>query len=264
MDTTPIQPESIAYRDLAFLESDESRPLRILAEYLKPLSILERQGINDTIVFFGSARISEDGPLGSYYREARELARLLTQWSSSLPSSRQRFVVCSGGSGGIMEAANRGAHDAGGPTIGFNISLPQEQRPNPYITAGLSFEFRYFFMRKLWFAHLARAMVIFPGGFGTLDELFEMLTLCQTRKLARHIPVLMYGRGYWNEIIDFTALARHGAISPGDLDHMTWVDSPVDAFAVLQRELTPATADIAKDTAKAFAGSQHATPHPGS
>jgi len=208
----------LAYKDEQFLDSDEARPLRILAEYLEPLQIFCRERIHDTIVFFGSARLTPDGPLGRYYEEARELARLITAWSKSLPSNAHRYIICSGGGGGIMEAANRGASEAGGRTIGLNIGLPHEQRPNPYITRELSIEFHYFFMRKLWFAHLARALVAFPGGFGTLDEMFEILTLEQTRKLDRSIPVVLYGSSYWKEIINFEALVRHGTISREDLD----------------------------------------------
>ncbi|HLK70404.1 MAG TPA: LOG family protein, partial [Steroidobacteraceae bacterium] len=192
----------LAYQDRSFIDGEAGRPLRILAEYLEPLERFRRAGIHDTIVFFGSARLSAQGPLGRYYEDARELARLLTEWSLSLPSHVRCYVVCSGGGGGIMEAANRGAVDAGGRTIGLNISLPHEQRPNPYITRQLCFEFHYFFMRKLWFAHLARALVVFPGGFGTLDELTEILTLSQTRKLEPRIPVLLYGSAYWREILN--------------------------------------------------------------
>src|SRR5579863_6506512 len=213
LDPTPTNPP-LAYKDEKFLDSDEARPVRILAEYLEPLRILCREQVHETIVFFGSARITPDGPLGRYYQEARELARLITTWSKSLRSHVHRYVVCSGGGPGIMEAANRGASEAGGRTIGLNIGLPHEQRPNPYITRALSFEFHYFFMRKLWFAHLARALVVFPGGFGTLDELTEILTLAQTRKLERPIPVLLYGSSYWNEIVNFKALLKHGMIAP--------------------------------------------------
>jgi uncharacterized protein (TIGR00730 family) len=183
----------IAYRNPAFLESADARPLRILAEYLAPLHAFELQRVHDTIVFFGSARIVPGGPFGRYYDEARELARLITEWSMSIEGREHRRIICSGGGPGIMEAANRGAHDAGGRTVGLNIGLPQEQRPNPYITPGLSFEFHYFFMRKLWFAHLARALVVFPGGFGTLDEMTEILTLQQTGKLDQRILILLYG-----------------------------------------------------------------------
>ena len=228
---------AVPYKDEEFLGSDEARPLRIIAEYLAPLRRFRREHVHDTIVFFGSARLTTSGPLGRYYEEARELARLLTVWSKSLPSTAHRFVICSGGGGGIMEAANRGASDAGGRTIGLNISLPHEQRPNPYITPELSFEFHYFFMRKLWFAHLARALVAFPGGFGTLDEVMEILTLAQTRKLERHLPIILYGPDYWREIINFDALVRHGTISKEDLLLFQFADQPAEALALLQAEL---------------------------
>lgn len=230
----------LSYKNEEFLDSDEGRPLRILAEYLEPLQSFRRAHVHDTIVFFGSARLSADGPSGRYYAEARELARLITLWSKTLPSPAHRFVICSGGGGGIMEAANRGAADAGGRSIGLNISLPHEQLPNSYITAGLSFEFHYFFMRKLWFAHLARALVVFPGGFGTLDELTEILTLAQTQKLARRIPVVLYGRSYWNEIINFDALLRHGMISREDLGLFQYADDPATALELLQAKLQTA------------------------
>ena len=236
MNPSPNRP--LAYKDEAFIDSDEARPLRILAEYLEPLAVFRREHVHDTIVFFGSARLAPDGPLGRYYEEARELARLVTEWSKSLPSHARRYIVCSGGGGGIMEAANRGASEAGGRTIGLNIGLPHEQRPNAYITRELSFEFHYFFMRKLWFAHLARALVIFPGGFGTLDELAEILTLQQTRKLPRPIPVLLYGSRYWKEIINFDALVRHGMISSQDLELFRYADDPAAAFGLLQAALT--------------------------
>jgi uncharacterized protein (TIGR00730 family) len=232
----PHTPE-LAYQDEAFLASDDGRPMRILAEYLEPLHRFQHANIHDTIVFFGSARLSSDGPLGRYYQEARELARLLTRWSKSLPSHAHRYVVCSGGGGGIMEAANRGAADAGGRTIGLNISLPHEQQPNAYVTPELLFEFRYFFMRKLWFAHLARALVVFPGGFGTLDELTEILTLAQTRKLERQIPVILYGTRYWNEVLNFEALVRHGMIERKDLELFHFTDDPATACTLLQNSL---------------------------
>jgi uncharacterized protein (TIGR00730 family) len=232
----PASPK-LAYEDESFLASEDGRPLRILAEYSGPLHRFRSENIHDTIVFFGSARLSVDGPLGHYYHEARELARLLTLWSKSLSSHVRRFVVCTGGGGGIMEAANRGAADADGSTIGLNISLPHEQRPNAYVTRELSMEFRYFFMRKLWFAYLARALIVFPGGFGTLDELTEILTLAQTRKLARPIPVILYGTSYWNEIINFPALVRHGMIDGKDLDLFQYADDPAMAFAVLRGKL---------------------------
>ena len=224
----------IAYKNAKFLDSDDARPLRIIAEYLEPLQAFRRERVSDTVVFFGSARLSQDGPLGRYYDDARELARLITAWSMSLPSAARRCVVCSGGGGGIMEAANRGASDAGGRTIGLNIGLPHEQQPNEYITPGLCFEFHYFFMRKLWFAHLARALVVFPGGFGTLDEMTEILTLVQTGKLARAIPIVLYGRSYWNEILNFDALVRHGMISRADLDLFHYADDPAAAFGLLK------------------------------
>ncbi|MGE5179794.1 MAG: TIGR00730 family Rossman fold protein [Bacteroidota bacterium] len=232
-----IQDPLLAYRDQQFLDSAAARPVRILAEYLAPLDAFRREQVHDTIVFFGSARIRPDGAMGRYYDEARTLARLITEWSRSLGSPGHRYIVCSGGGPGIMEAANRGALEAGGRTIGLNIGLPHEQRPNPYITPELSFEFHYFFMRKLWFAHMAKAMVVFPGGFGTLDETFEMLTLSQTRKLDRSLPVLMYGSSYWNELIRFEALERHGMIDPRDLRLFCFVDSPAEALETLQRRL---------------------------
>ena len=177
--------------------------------------------------------------MGRFYREARELARLLTQWSMGLKSPAHRYVVSTGGGPGIMEAANRGAADAGGRSIGLNIGLPHEQRPNPYITPGLSFQFHYFFMRKFWFAHLARALVVFPGGFGTLDELFEVLTLSQTRKLDRQVPVLLYGTHHWKELVNFDALLRNGMIQQEDLKLFQFVDAPSEALQILQTVLDP-------------------------
>ncbi|NLE22017.1 MAG: TIGR00730 family Rossman fold protein [Actinobacteria bacterium] len=231
--------EPLAYHDARFIESDEGRPLRILAEYLRPLGVFRRRHIHDTIVFFGSARIREGGPLGEYYAAARELSREITSWSEGLKSPAHRYLVCTGGGPGIMEAANRGAQDAGGRSIGLNIGLPHEQRPNPFITPGLSFEFRYFFMRKLWFAYVARAIIVFPGGFGTLDELFEFLTLSQTGKIDPPVATLLFGSSYWNEIVDFDALVRHGMVSPEDLRLLHFVDSPAEAMAVLRRRLSP-------------------------
>jgi uncharacterized protein (TIGR00730 family) len=229
----------LAYHDAEFLDSDEARPIRILSEYLQPLRAFRRQRVRDTIVFFGSARLAEGGPLADYYAAARELARLVTEWSAGLESPAHRYLVCTGGGPGVMEAANRGARDAGGRSIGLNIGLPHEQRPNPYLTPGLSLEFRYFFMRKLWFAHLARAIVAFPGGFGTLDELFELLTLSQTGKLDRPIIILLYGTAYWREIVDFDALVRHGMITGDDVRMLHFVDSPLEAFEVLRTGLRP-------------------------
>ncbi|HEY1898821.1 MAG TPA: TIGR00730 family Rossman fold protein [Steroidobacteraceae bacterium] len=242
MTTPPVPPVPLAYEDTKFLSSNEGRSLRILAEYLEPLNRFRQAGIHDTIVFFGSARLTATGPMGRYYHDAQTLARLITQWSKSLASHAHRYVICSGGGGGIMEAANRGASEAGGQTIGLNISLPHEQHANPYITRELAFEFHYFFMRKLWFAHLARGLIAFPGGFGTLDELMEILTLAQTHKLQRRIPVILYGSQYWNEILNFKALLRHGMISAEDLELFQCVDTPEAALQVLQSNLEPQTA----------------------
>jgi uncharacterized protein (TIGR00730 family) len=224
----------LAYKNDKFLDSDDARPVRILAEYLEPMQAFEREHVRDTIVFFGSARLAADGPLGRYYDAARELARLITMWSMSLPAPARSYVVCTGGGGGIMEAANRGAFDAGGKTIGLNIGLPREQQPNAYITPELGFEFHYFFMRKLWFAYLARALVVFPGGFGTLDELTEILTLMQTGKLERRVPILLYGSSYWSEILNFEALVRHGMIDRADLELFQFADEPAAALRLLQ------------------------------
>jgi hypothetical protein len=249
MKSTDPPRNPVAYKNTEFIDSDDARPLRILAEYLEPMHAFRHEGIRDTIVFFGSARLVSEDPLGHYYDAARELARLVTMWSKNLPSHAHRYVVCTGGGGGIMEAANRGASEAGGKTIGLNIGLPHEQRPNTYITRELTFEFHYFFMRKLWFAYLARALVVFPGGFGTLAELTEILTLMQTRKIDRHIPVVLYGASYWNEIINFDALVRHGMIDREDLALFQFADDPVTALGILQAgiamELEEATPAIA-------------------
>jgi len=268
--------QPLAYHDLDFLESDEARPIRILAEYIEPLRRFKDQNIQDTVVFFGSARVhsrmraeralqrlrsGKRGPdyaadlkrsrkavqWSRYYEDARELARQLTTWSLSLQSPRHRFVVCSGGGPGIMEAANRGAHEAGGKTIGLNIRLPFEQGANRYITPGLHLEFHYFFMRKFWFAYLAKALVIFPGGFGTLDELFEILTLAQTQKLSKQMCVILYGREYWEQILDLKPMAEWGAINAEDLELMRWVDSPEQALEqlrghLMEHHLVPETA----------------------
>src|ERR1700736_1619509 len=227
MPTPPL-----AYHDPGFLDSDEGRPVRIVSEYLAPLRALSAAGVTATVVFFGSARVRAAGPLGRYVGEAMELARLVPKWSRSLAG--ERLIVCTGGGPGIMEAANRGAALAGGRSIGLNIGLPQEQLPNPYITPELGFEFHYFFMRKLWFAHLARALVAFPGGFGTLDELMEMLTLQQTGKLDRKIRILLYGSEFWKEVINFDALVRHGMIAGEDLNLFQFVDDPASALAALK------------------------------
>jgi uncharacterized protein (TIGR00730 family) len=227
----------VAYKNDGFLDSPAARSLRILSEYLEPLDHFRREQIRDTIVFFGSARITEDGPMGNYYRDARELARRLTEWSDNVTNSTSRFVVCSGGGPGIMEAANRGAADANGKTVGLNIGLPFEQLPNPYITPELSFEFHYFFMRKFWFAYLAKAMVVFPGGYGSLDELMEILTLVQTKKLNKKIIIVLYGSQFWKEVINFEALVRHGTISPDDLNLFEFADDVDTAQRILQEGL---------------------------
>jgi len=227
----------VAYKNDTFLDSPAARSLRILSEYLEPLDHFRREQIRDTIVFFGSARITEDGPMGNYYRDARELARRLTEWSDSVTHSTSRFVVCSGGGPGIMEAANRGGSDAKGKTVGLNIGLPFEQLPNQYITPELSFEFHYFFMRKFWFAYLAKAMVVFPGGYGSLDELMEILTLVQTKKLNKKIIIVLYGSKFWKEVINFEALVRHGTISPDDLNLFEFADDVDTAQRILQEGL---------------------------
>jgi uncharacterized protein (TIGR00730 family) len=257
--------QPLAYLDPSFLDSEEARPIRILAEYLEPLGRFRSEQIQDTVVFFGSARIHSreaaeqalrEPPVAAaaeglardrlekavvwsrYYEEARELAKLLTAWTRTLDSPHLRFVVTSGGGPGIMEAANRGARDAGGKTIGLNIRLPFEQGANAYISEGLHFEFHYFFMRKFWFAYLAKALIVFPGGFGTLDELFEILTLMQTDKLGKQIQVILYGSEYWDRVLDFEPLADWGAIAPTDIALMQRADTPQEAFALLKRHLT--------------------------
>ena len=262
--------QPLAYLDREFLESEEARPLRILAEYLEPLRRFKAQNIQDTVVFFGSARIhsrehaeealgrlmqrlvgAEGADLDEhlvrgrkavewsrYYEEARELAGLLTKWSLALGSTHHRFVVTSGGGPGVMEAANRGAKEAGGKTVGLNIKLPFEQGPNHYITEGLHFEFHYFFMRKFWFAYLAKALVIFPGGFGTLDEMFEILTLMQTEKLAKQIQIILYGAEYWNRILDLDPMLEWGAIASRDMRLLQRASTPQEAFDLLKAHLT--------------------------
>ncbi len=238
--------QPLAYKNDRFMDSSAARAIRILSEYHYPLSRFREEKIHDTLVFFGSARIVSETtlpcgtrhPLAHYYDEARELARLMTLWSDNLPQSSRRFVVTTGGGPGIMEAANRGAADAGGKNIGLNIALPFEQMPNPYITDDLSFEFHYFFMRKFWFAYLAKALVVFPGGFGTLDELSELLTLAQTRKLEKQLLILLYGRRFWNEVLNFDAMVRYGVISAADLELFSFADTPAEAAAWLQQGLT--------------------------
>ncbi len=256
----PSQGKTKAYSNLRFLDSREARPLRILAEYLEPNSRFEHYNIDDTIVFMGSARIvskkqaeaeledakKSGGDLAAaqlrlgqskYYEAARELAFRLTKWSKQLTGDQRRFVVCTGGGPGIMQAANQGASEAKGLNVGLSISLPQEEAGSPHITRELSFEFHYFFMRKFWFAYLAKAVIFFPGGFGTLDELFEILTLLQTRKIRKHLPCVLFGNEYWNEIINFDALVKHQSIDENDLRLFLRTDSVDEAYAFLIREL---------------------------
>ncbi len=260
----------LAYENQPFINSPDGRILRILAEYQEPLSRFRREQIQDTVVFFGSARFQggdaakkslaaveksdtktiaaeqQDSlkraraavDMARYYEDARRLAFLLTEWSIQIPARRRRFVVTTGGGPGIMEAANLGAHEAGGKSIGLNINLPFEQNPNQYITPSLNFEFHYFFMRKFWFAYLAKALVIFPGGFGTIDELFEILTLAQTDKLAKKILVVIYGSEYWHRIMNFQAFVDAGTVSAEDLNLFKFVDTPEDAFSFLREGLT--------------------------
>ena len=265
MNDEKLKSAPLAYQNEPFLNSPDGRILRILSEYVEPLARFRREQIQDTVVFFGSARFQSHAAaqnglaeakkggtshshklkgalaavdMARYYEDARKLAFLLTQWSITIPARRRRFVVTTGGGPGIMEAANLGAHQAGGKTIGLNINLPFEQFPNRYVTPSLNFEFHYFFMRKFWFAYLAKALVIFPGGFGTLDELFEILTLAQTDKLAKKILVVIYGSEYWHKVINFQVMADAGTISPADLELIKIVDSPEEGFEFLRDGLT--------------------------
>jgi uncharacterized protein (TIGR00730 family) len=273
----PLPAAPLAYENEDFLASPDARMLRIMAEYNEPMARFRRERIQDTVVFFGSARFHaldvacqqlqlldntgsvqpappEEQPgdstdlartralaaveMARYYEDARKLAHMMTEWAMKLPGRRHRFVVTSGGGPGIMEAANRGAYEAGGKTIGLNIKLPFEQMPNPYITPALNFNFHYFFMRKYWFAYLAKALVVFPGGFGTLDEMFELLTLDQTHKLAKPITIVIYGSDYWKQVINLELLAAKGAIAVKDLDLFQFADTPEQAFALLKEGLT--------------------------
>src|SRR5579863_8910762 len=260
--TKPLEAAPLAYENPLFLNSPDGRVLRIMSEYVEPLARFRREQIQDTVVFFGSARFPsmeganqamENSPtagaedlqrlragvnMARYYEDARRMAFLLSQWAATIPARRRRFVVTTGGGPGIMEAANRGAREAGSKTIGLNIKLPFEQYPNPYITPSLNFEFHYFFMRKFWFAYLSKALVIFPGGFGTLDEFFEILTLAQTQKLAKKILVVVYGSEYWNRLLNFQTMVDAGTISPKDLELFQIVDSPEEGFEFLRDGLT--------------------------
>jgi len=252
-----------AYQNRDFLESKNARALRILSEYMEPESRFAQYRVDDTIVFMGSARIKprdvaeenlrkaeagegdldvdtarRDLEMSKYYEDARELARRLTEWSKNLDSNERRFVVCTGGGPGIMEAANRGASEARGMNVGLSISIPMEQHENPYVTRELGFEFHYFFMRKFWFTYLAKAIVFFPGGFGTMDELFEMLTLLQTHKIRKHMPIVLYGSEFWRSVVNFDALVKYGTIDAKDLDLVMITDSLDEAYAHLTRQLT--------------------------
>ena len=230
-----------AYKNLDFLKSRKARPIRILSEYLEPEKRFDEAQIEHTVVFFGSARINENGSeqnvkFKKYYDAAEELAFLLTSWGNELKKKGDSFAVCTGGGPGIMEAANRGASRARGQSIGLNISLPFEQNPNDYISPELNFEFHYFFMRKLWFLYHAKALVVFPGGFGTLDELFESLTLIQTRKVHKPtLPILLYDKTFWNELINFDKLVDGGLISAGDLDLFRYFSSAEEGFQLLRK-----------------------------
>ncbi|KAB2926397.1 MAG: LOG family protein [Bacteroidetes bacterium] len=255
-----------AYKNPGFLGSRDARPLRILSEFLEPLSRFNYYDVKDTVVFFGSARIkprketvkalrelARKGTgdrvhskkyhqellnaeiaveMSRYYEDATELSRLVTQWSKRR-RVKNRLLVCSGGGPGIMEAANKGAMLAKGESIGLNISLPFEQYPNQFITPKFNFEFHYFFMRKLWFMYLAKGLVAFPGGFGTLDEFFELLTLLQTQKVGKKMTVILYGKTFWSKIIDFRALVKYGMISAEDLELFAFADTPKEAFRIL-------------------------------
>src|SRR5216684_5158450 len=264
-----LNPASLAYENKEFLNSPDGRALRIMAEYFEPLARFRKEKIQDTVVFFGSARFASQSDANSalavlertasaktadleqqlkrcraavdmarYYEEARQLSSMLTKWAQEHPFRRHRFVVTSGGGPGIMEAANRGAYEAGGKTIGLNIRLPYEQFPNRYISPELNFEFHYFFMRKYWFAYPAKGLVVFPGGFGTLDELFEILTLARTEKLAKKIVVVIYGSDYWKKIVNFEAMADAGMIASEDLELFKIADSPEESLEFLKEGLT--------------------------
>jgi uncharacterized protein (TIGR00730 family) len=259
----------LAYKDPIFMESLPARPLRILAEYIDPINRLRRARVGDTIVMFGSARIQpRDKALAAlkkvkhaakgrrthewktkivaaksivdmsrYYEDARELSRRITAWAMTLGPHPRRFVICSGGGPGIMEAANRGAAEAGGSSIGLSIQLPHEQLPNSYITPELNFCFHYFFMRKLWFAQMAKALIVFPGGFGTMDELWELLTLLQTGKLSSHHLILIYGRKYWDKVLNWRHMVRSGTISEADYNLLQFADTVDEAFDRVRSEM---------------------------
>jgi len=248
-----------AYRNRSFLDSKDARSLRMLAEYLEPKSRFDYHSVDDTIVFMGSARTpsreaaeaalkkAKAGKeteraktaleMSRYYESARELASRLTRWSKTLDQKERRFVVCTGGGPGIMEAASRGASEAKGINVGLTISLPNEEFTNAYVTRELAFHFHYFFMRKFWFAYLAKAVVVFPGGFGTLDELFELLTLVQTRKMRKPLPIVLFGTAFWRDVINFDALVHHGTIGAQDPEIVHRTDSVDDAYTWIVQQL---------------------------
>jgi uncharacterized protein (TIGR00730 family) len=259
--TRQFHRQTKAYENMRFLESKDARAVRILAEYLEPLSRFDHFGVQDTIVFMGSARLlSREAAeaalaraekagrglaaartaveLSTYYEAARELSHRLTTWSKKLDHGQRRFVVCTGGGPGIMEAANRGASEAKGLNVGLTISIPSNEFDNPYVSHELHVHFHYFFMRKFWFVYLAKAVVLFPGGFGTLDEFFEMLTLVQTRKMKKRMPIVLFGAKYWNEVLNFDALVKYGMISPGDVELFHRTDSIDEAYDLVTRGLT--------------------------
>jgi uncharacterized protein (TIGR00730 family) len=270
----------LAYRDPKFMDSFAARPIRILSEYFDPLVRLRREGVADTIVMFGSARIlprdramarlerarhavkQKRTPealdrlrvarnalgMAPYYEDARELARRITSWAMTFGDHPRRFVVCSGGGPGIMEAANRGAAEAGGKSIGLSIELPHEQFPNRYISHELSFNFHYFFMRKLWFAQIAKALIVFPGGFGTMDELWEMLTLMQTHKLPQHNLVLIYGRKYWDKVLNWKVMMKSGTINAKEYSMLRFADTVDDAFEQVRAVLETYHLELDSDT----------------
>jgi len=238
---TKLEHPGSPYKDIEFLDSLEGRTLRILSEYLGPMARLDKAKVNSTVLFLGSARANPshaDTIFTKYYWEAEELAYLLAKWAIPLKPKGKNFVVCTGGGPGIMEAANRGAQRAGGKSIGMNISLPQPQDPNPYITPDLSFAFHYFFMRKFWLVYKAKAVVAFPGGFGTLDEFFEIVTLLQTSKISKkEMTLVLYGEDYWKKVVDFDALVKAGAITPEDRKAFTICSDPGKTFAFLKKKL---------------------------
>jgi hypothetical protein len=261
-----------AYKNQVFLNSPDARPIRILCEFIEPGTRFRHFKVRNTIVFFGSNRIKppeisaqnlkdiedeiaitkqpdksldeklkaaqRDVIMSRYYTDAMLLSEKLTRWSLSIEDERKRFYICSGGGPGIMEAANRGAYNAGGQSIGLNISIPAEQKPNTYQAKELSFEFHYFFIRKYWFFYLGKALIVFPGGFGTFDELFELLTIVQTHKTKKYMPIILYGTKYWNELINFKAMVKWGTIQEEDLNLFHFFDDVDKVFEFLREELT--------------------------